>query len=198
MKHGALFYVAVTCLFISCNNTEQVASTTAKPKASRNSEAFNQAIDSLLDPYYALSAAFVEWDSAAVHAQAQQLNQQVEATLSKDAMKELDSSARLAVAKVGSYANSMHPLSLDKSRELFNRLSNELHGFLRVVHYDKQKLYLQQCPMAFNDTGTGIWISKVEEINNPYLGKHHPRYKSGMLHCGETKEALNFSGEAGK
>ena len=30
----------------------------------------------------------------------------------------------------------------------------------------------------------------TEEIINPYLGKNHPEFKSGMLHCGEVKDSI--------
>jgi hypothetical protein len=49
---------------------------------------------------------------------------------------------------------------------------------------------LQECPMAFNDTETANWISNSSEIINPYLGNNHPKYKAGMLHCGELKDSI--------
>jgi len=48
--------------------------------------------------------------------------------------------------------------------------------------------------MAFNDSEAGVWVSKEEAIRNPYLGLHHPYYKSGMVECGETKDVVNFTG----
>jgi hypothetical protein len=63
---------------------------------------------------------------------------------------------------------------------------------MRTIRYDESKIYLQECPMAFHDTAHGIWLSSKAEIRNPYLGLHHPKYKSGMLKCGETKDTLNF------
>jgi hypothetical protein len=46
--------------------------------------------------------------------------------------------------------------------------------------------------MAFNDTETAQWLSKTEDIRNPYLGLHHPKYKSGMLECGEVKDSIDY------
>jgi hypothetical protein len=60
------------------------------------------------------------------------------------------------------------------------------------VRYDESTIYLQECPMAFNDTDPGLWLSKTSDIRNPYLGVQHPKYKSGMLECGETKDSLDF------
>ena len=49
--------------------------------------------------------------------------------------------------------------------------------------------------MAFNDNEEGLWLSKTSKIRNPYLGLHHPKYKGGMISCGETKDTLNFQGK---
>ena len=44
------------------------------------------------------------------------------------------------------------------------------------------EVYKQFCPMAFNDKG-GYWLSKEEEIRNPYFGNK-------MLKCGKVTETL--------
>jgi hypothetical protein len=44
--------------------------------------------------------------------------------------------------------------------------------------------------MAFGEDKGANWISNTEEIINPYLGKNHPEFKSGMLHCGEVKDSI--------
>jgi hypothetical protein len=47
--------------------------------------------------------------------------------------------------------------------------------------------------MAFNDNETAFWLSDNREVVNPYLGKKHPKYASGMLHCGEVKDSLAYA-----
>ncbi|TPN87298.1 DUF3347 domain-containing protein [Aquimarina algicola] len=44
------------------------------------------------------------------------------------------------------------------------------------------EVYKQFCPMAFNNKG-GYWLSKEEEIRNPYFGNK-------MLKCGKVTETL--------
>ena len=56
--------------------------------------------------------------------------------------------------------------------------------------YEGPTLYFQNCPMAFNDTEPANWISKTKEIMNPYMGKKHPKYQSGMLNCGEIIDTI--------
>ena len=46
----------------------------------------------------------------------------------------------------------------------------------------KNAIYYQHCPMA-NDGKGANWLSKEEEIKNPYFG-------SMMLSCGKTIETL--------
>lgn len=43
-------------------------------------------------------------------------------------------------------------------------------------------LYLQFCPMAFDNKGA-TWLAQSEEINNPYFG-------AMMLHCGEVRQQI--------
>jgi hypothetical protein len=47
--------------------------------------------------------------------------------------------------------------------------------------------------MAFNDNETAFWLSNSREVVNPYLGKKHPKYASGMLHCGEVKDSIAYA-----
>ncbi|HTE12434.1 MAG TPA: hypothetical protein VK645_16485, partial [Chitinophagaceae bacterium] len=59
--------------------------------------------------------------------------------------------------------------------------------------YDRQKLYHQHCPMAFNDDEEAWWISNSNKIINPYLGRKHPKYKATMEGCGDITDSLDFS-----
>jgi hypothetical protein len=44
------------------------------------------------------------------------------------------------------------------------------------------ELYVEYCPMAFDDKGAS-WLSSSKEIRNPYFGDK-------MLTCGEVKETI--------
>lgn len=165
---------------------------------SQHSDTFNLSVQNMLDHYYALSEAFVNWDSAAVTTHAGQLKESVD----KLALNELQKDTGIyetAVSYKEPFLKNINTIAgnadLNQKRLAFNTLSQNMYDLLRTVRYDNQKIYVQQCPMAFNDTETGTWLSKTEEIRNPYLGKHHPRYKAGMLACGETKETLDFAAQ---
>jgi hypothetical protein len=47
--------------------------------------------------------------------------------------------------------------------------------------------------MAFNDDEEAWWISNEHKIENPYLGKKHPKYKGSMIECGDITDSLDFS-----
>jgi hypothetical protein len=162
---------------------------------SRHTQVFNQSIDSFLNTYYALTEAFVNWNSTAVTAAANNMNQ----ALSNVKWTELQRDTVIYETASGYtdiFKNDIAVLSgnedLTTKRRAFHGLTQNIYDMLRTIKYDESKLYLQQCPMAFNDTEEGLWLSKSEKIRNPYLGLHHPKYKSGMISCGETKDTLNF------
>lgn len=44
------------------------------------------------------------------------------------------------------------------------------------------ELYVEYCPMAFDNKGA-VWVSSTKEVRNPYFGEK-------MLNCGEVKEII--------
>jgi hypothetical protein len=81
---------------------------------------------------------------------------------------------------------------IEEKRKSFFTLSENLYNLVRTVQYNGEVVYHQHCPMAFNDTEEAYWLSNSNEIVNPYLGQSHPKYKSGMLHCGDIADSLDF------
>lgn len=69
-----------------------------------------------------------------------------------------------------------------KQRAAFYDLSKSL--ITTTKHYGPLDMivYVQHCPMAFDNTG-GDWLSDSDEILNPYFGKM-------MLHCGSVTETI--------
>ena len=193
--HRLLFLGFLLLTIISCNNdTKKTAN--ENPGPSRHSAEFNSSIKSLMDSYYQLTEAFVNWDST----NAATLSKNVKERLDSLPMEELqkDSSSETAIGILDGAKNDLNSINaagdITTKRHALNALSDKLFLLLNTVRYDRQKLYLQECPMAFNDEDPGHWLSPVDSIRNPYLGLHHPRYKGGMVECGETKEIINFTG----
>jgi hypothetical protein len=190
-----LFLGFLLLTILSCNNdNKKTANETLGP--SRHSSEFNRSIELLMDSYYQLTEAFVNWDSTS----AASLSKTVKERLDSLPMEELkkDSSSETTISILDGAKNDLNSINaavdITTKRHALNALSDKLFLLLSTVRYDRQKLYLQECPMAFNDEDPGHWLSPVDSIRNPYLGLHHPRYKGGMLECGETKEIINFTG----
>ncbi|MEO5562361.1 MAG: DUF3347 domain-containing protein [Chitinophagaceae bacterium] len=163
---------------------------------SKHSDTFNQSVQSLLDAYYAMSEGLVNWDTVAVNKQAAELKTSLD-NLKIDELK---------VDTTGIYESILDPLanakaavatilsdpSIVNKRVSFNSLSENLRLVFIVVKYDANKLYWQECPMAFGDGKPGNWLSKTDAVRNPYMGNKHPDHKSNMLQCGGPKDTINF------
>ena len=163
---------------------------------SKHSEAFNQSVQNLLDAYYNMSEAFVKWDTSGVNRHAITVKEVLANfnidELKKDAAGIYESALDpLANAKTATDAILNTP-GIDKKRTSFNDLSDNIRLLFVTVQYDGNKVYWQECPMAFGDGVPGFWLSKTDEVRNPYLGIYHPVYKDEMLQCGGPKDTINF------
>lgn len=162
---------------------------------SRYSPDFIASIDTFLADYYTLSENLVRWDSAQVNGRAEELKKSLEEVdfeeLEKDSL--VHQTALLYRDTLQSNLDAfLAKKDLLSKRQSFNSLSQNLYDLLRTIRYDGGTVYLQECPMAFYDTVAGIWLSRTAPIRNPYLGLYHPKYRSGMLECGETKDSIYY------
>jgi hypothetical protein len=166
---------------------------------SKHSPAFNAGIAGFLRNYNQLSEQFVNWDSAGAKATAQTLIKDLQ-NINLDELKSdsavIGETASMFIENARGDLNTILTESgIRPQREAFNSLTDNFYQFLNTVRYDREPLYLQECPMAFDDVKPGLWLSEKEEIRNPYLGLHHPTYGKGMISCGETKTTLNNTGK---
>ena len=163
---------------------------------SKYSAAFNASINDALRAYYVLSEAFVTWDSAQVNKHTDALKLGLR-NIKFDEIQKDTLIYQTAVSyndglntDLDGILSQTHFIAKKKS---FHSFSQNFYDLLRTVKFDGAKVFLQECPMAFDDNESGIWLSQQAAIRNPYLGTSHPKYKSGMLECGETRDSLNFS-----
>ena len=80
--------------------------------------------------------------------------------------------------------------NITAQRHAFSDVTKTIFAFLEAARYDNGQVYLQECPMAFNDNDSGFWLSRMSGIRNPYLGLHHPTYGKGMVGCGDTSDSI--------
>src|SRR5215204_1993997 len=134
----------------------------------QHSDSFNVALNKVMTSYYALTNDFVNWDSVAVNNHAAELK----ANLEQANFAELDTIiSQTAVSFVdatkGELETILQPGDLQTKRRALNNLSDNMYNLLRTIRYDRSKIYLQECPMAFNDNEPGVWLSKSDEVRNP-------------------------------
>jgi len=73
-------------------------------------------------------------------------------------------------------------VSLEHQRKQFQMISDKLIEMVRNFDEVNNKLFIQFCPMADNNNGA-FWISKEEQVLNPYFG-------DAMLKCGSVKQVI--------
>lgn len=203
MNRILLFFLSLAIVLSACNGRDQKVSEqqtkTLNLLPSRHSAAFNKSVDSVMNAYYALTDAFVNWDSVGVASKAKVLEKTIHSFLLQK-FQEDSAITKPVSASLDSITNNLASIKnekgITKERHELNLLTQNLYVFLRTIKYDEKKLYLQQCPMAFNDEEPGVWLSSVSSIRNPYMGLHHPRYGGAMIDCGETKATINFTSKA--
>lgn len=161
-----------------------------------DSDAFQASFRTLLTTYYSLRDGFVNWDTMAANKAAIAIQVQAD-SLPYNELKSTDSSI-IETAKAFSQSVSaeakgiLGEQNIEQKRRSFYTLSENLYNLVRTVQYKGDIIYHQHCPMAFNDSEEAYWLSNTAEIMNPYLGTSHPKYKAGMLHCGDVADSLNF------
>jgi hypothetical protein len=158
-------------------------------RISKNSPAFNNAFDSLLEQYFNIRDALVDADSLKADQAAYGLAGKADSLPTQ--LLKADSSivltARsLAVSMSGDAKGFAGEGGLEGRRQSFNVLTDELYNLVRTVHYDEGRIYHIRCPMAFKDSIEGFWLSHGTEIVNPYLGRKDPK----MLGCGEVIDSF--------
>jgi hypothetical protein len=149
-----------------------------------------------MNDYYALSDAFVEWDTVSIRTTANRLASRVD-SLPLNQMKAdpaiIQTAVSLAKSITGEIAGLNGETAMEEKKREFNMITDELYSLIRTVRYDGGVIYHMRCPMAFNDSSEGYWLSAGSQVINPYLGKKHPKYKDKMLDCGEVSDSIHFA-----
>ncbi len=107
-----------------------------------------------------------------------------DAVMAKDAAKSLSSSMKAESMDITLIEAANLIASLDdlKSQRIaFKTITDGLITSLKA-NDSEDGVFVQYCPMAFNNTGAS-WLSMSEEIRNPYFGDM-------MLKCGKVEEKL--------
>jgi hypothetical protein len=164
-------------------------------KLSRHTAAFNQSVNNVVNNYLKVKDAFVQPDTVAIRIHTNSLLLSLAAIDSTVFNKDTTlvfATVMQTIADIRMNAISLlNQTDITEMRRDFSSLSSIMYpGFFKAILYEGPTLYLINCPMAFNENEPANWISNSREIINPYLGKNHPKYHGGMLHCGEVKDSI--------
>lgn len=161
---------------------------------SKHSPEFDGQVKYAVNAYLEMKDAFVDADTVRAKARGEAFIKAIDsisvAELQNDD-QQIGIAAKQELSDIKANASSMLQQSdITEMRQDFRMISENMYPFLKTIHYDGEKLYWQNCPMAFGENQEANWISNSSEIVNPYLGKNHPEYKSSMLNCGEVKDTI--------
>jgi hypothetical protein len=159
-------------------------------KIGAHSVAFNSSIDTLMGAYFELKNNFVDADSVAAKQTATKLAGLTDSVKLDELKKDTSGIYATALAQIGDVKSNAVAVGTESTitamRKDFQGVTESLYPLLKMIHYEGNVLYLQNCPMAFGDGNDANWISNTAEIKNPYLCKK----AITMYHCGETKDSI--------
>jgi hypothetical protein len=193
------FCFFITVVFLACNSNNEISTpkptetTVPQTKPPLNSATLNASVWGLLTDYFAIKDALIapNLDSAKLAAKnlaSRAANFSV-AEIAADSAKTKVKNALTKIAAISSQITQA-PADVLVIRKLFANLSDAMHpAFTKGVGYEGTKIYVQHCPMAFEDA-TANWLSPTEAIINPYMGTNHPKYKDKMYDCGEVTDSI--------
>jgi hypothetical protein len=192
-----IILVVLICFywFFVRNNHKQAQPKVQPITLQKHSPAFNDNINKVVNSYLSLKDAFIDADTLQIKVKAvdfiASINQIDTSEIKKDTAAVFET-IMATIIDVRSNAESiLNQADITEMRRDFSSLTEMMFPvFFNAIKYEGPTLYLQNCPMAFNDTEPANWISKTKEIMNPYMGKKHPKYQSGMLNCGETIDTI--------
>lgn len=189
-----IILLAAWFLFFKTTKTDTIASEKQSAAVQKHSSEFNANIAAMMNAYMDMKNAFVEADSVEVKTKTAQFISTID-SLNLSELHEKDSSLFIAAEQnISDIKANAAPIltesDLTEMRHDFSMISENLYPLLKTIGYEGQKLYWQNCPMAFGEDKPANWLSNTSEILNPYMGKKNPEYKSAMLHCGENMDSL--------
>lgn len=169
------------CQYERLNKQESVVMP-SNTKHEENSERSQTNLEKVFETYFELKDALVDSNSKSTSKLASDLVILIE----KVDMHSLDAETHRVWMEKKMHLNEnvstiVNSKKLEEQRTNFIEFSENMYALMKASKLNNT-IYYQHCPMA-NDGKGANWLSKEEEIKNPYYG-------SMMLSCGKTIETL--------
>lgn len=136
-------------------------------------------LSALLKSYYQLKNLLVEGNAGKASAQAKEF---VQMAGKVDPSKLTSAEQKVFISLRDKIRNDAQAIAstngLEKQRDLFSALSNNMITLAKAVKLSEQPVYVDYCPMK-----KMYWLSEEKNIRNPYYG-------NAMLACGSVKETI--------
>ncbi len=146
---------------------------------------FKKQLNDLANAYILLKDAFVETDPTTAATAAKEVVTKV-AAIDMDLLEEETAHEYWMEQLPGLQTHSDKIVTLanvEAQRKQFGFLSDALIQVVEAFGTEGNALYVQHCPMAFDNEGAD-WLATEEEIQNPYFGDK-------MMRCGLVKKTMN-------
>lgn len=158
-----------------------------RPPAARISVEFREQVTKLVSLYFELTAHFVNSDPLKSQRSAKKMISTLKTIDMKLLTKKEDHQKWMKQIKIISTAlNSLRSTkNLEIQRAQFSIISNSIIEISEYFGLTIREVFVQFCPMAFDNKGA-YWLSAKKEILNPYFGDK-------MLNCGEIRKTLRPS-----
>jgi Cu(I)/Ag(I) efflux system membrane fusion protein len=145
-------------------------------------EAFQKNFSEAIIPYFKMKDAFIASDIVQVVSFANSTTNSFKSLITQD----LGEAEKTYLKKILVLLNLIATENnLKNQREFFVQLNEYIVAIVKNIKSPTQLLYIQKCPMANNNKGA-IWLSREEEIKNPYFGDL-------MLSCGEIQDIIKIN-----
>ncbi|MNX30968.1 hypothetical protein D3C86_611440 [compost metagenome] len=177
-----LIAFTIVLSFTSCNAKTNDTKTELSDDSSINGRQEVSQLKAVFDNYFLLKDALVKTDSK----NASVIAKDLASSLNAVKMETLKTEEHLVWMKVmkdlkEDVKNISETEDIKRQRDSFARLSKNMYSLIKVSKVTEPVYYIN-CPMFNGDKGAN-WLSKENEIKNPYYG-------SQMLSCGKTIEKI--------
>ncbi len=198
MKPVKIICLIAICSFVivACNQKKQTSENeetteetmkinVVKLKPSiESTDAFKNNISVIFNGYLTIKNQLVESNLDKVREAVSKLQKDMNGNTELVATETNDSYISASLGINSTLSSIIEAKDLEQQRMYFKTLTAQVEELIKKFGINDATVYQQYCPMAFNNTGAS-WLSKEEEIKNPYFGDQ-------MLECGEVQTAYTF------
>lgn len=183
MKSLSLLILSIF-IFIACEPSDQEKSQMEQREQQMQMQLvettpeFNSQMDPVLNHYFDLKDALVNDDSDEAQTVTESLISEVERVQQAGLTGETLSVWTAIREQIISSGNELNATTeLEEQRIHFETISEAMINMMETFEPVGYEVYQQSCPMVRG--GSADWLSREEEIKNPYHGER-------MLNCGEV------------